>query len=116
MSCSAAGGELKGLGAAVTPCSMAVRSCHCLGHELPASSTAADPMHAHARWQLFPRPWQAPPAALPGETCSRGEHHMHAQQRLEVYLGSSNSTNAKAGGRGGVFRSMERTRPYCRHT
>ena len=39
---------------------------------------------------------------------------MHAW-RLQVYLGSSNSTNAKAGGRGGVFRSMERTRPYCRH-
>ena len=29
-------------------------------------------------------------------------------------LGSSNSRKQKAGGRGGVFRSMERIRPYCR--
>lgn len=32
---------------------------------------------------------------------------------LPTHLGFSNSTNANAGGRGGIFRSMLRMRPYC---
>jgi len=34
----------------------------------------------------------------------------------QAYLGFSNSTNAKAGGLGGSFRSMFRMRPYCSKT
>lgn len=61
------------------------------------------------------RPWQVSPVVLRGQALQLRGEHVHAQARLQVYLGSSNSTNAKAGGRGGVFRSMERTRPYCRY-
>ena len=48
------------------PCSFG----HCSGCQLPTSSPAADPMHAHADWQLS-RGTLA--GVLPGKTCSCGE-------------------------------------------
>lgn len=63
------------LGRPGTACSTVVRLCHCSVLELPASSRAADPMHAHARWQLSRGPGRSRPQYCLARPAAAGRPH-----------------------------------------